>query len=558
MKHLADRPKLTDCAFLFGVVLLSALPYLSGLGFHGDDWWYQAEFAKSADQSLGKVFLHEWTGDSDALVRPVMVAYVVLSYRAFGQHAMPYHLVNTAVLGLTIALLYLALNELQLGRWLAFVIALLFGLLPHYSTDRFWFASHQATFCMALALLGIYALLRSARQNEPHPKMWSALAVISMVLSILSYEVAAGLIVATIGILGWRRVADSRVLRKQRFARLGGIAATAAVLLVVGIMKIRAQNRIAYHHHLLRFLPRLGRLSLHAMTQAIQFNFWTYGLKMPRVLLSLYRHSALSVAALAIATIIAFCVAAYLWRHMEPSAFPSRHTCIWLIAFGFFVFGLGYGVFILGLGFDFSSAGINNRVTIASAVGASCVLVAMTGLVCSLLKSDLTRARAFSLAIGFSCGINSLIVCGIGFFWVDAASQQAAILESVAANVRSLPHGSVLLLDGFCRFSGPGVVFESDWDVTGAIQLALGDFSLTSDVVSPNMSFNNVSADSTIYGGPDGHYPYGNQLFVYNVRYRILTALPSRESATDYLRAMNPTGDSGCPAGHEGDGEKVF
>ena len=137
MKHLADRPKLNDCAFLFGIVLLSALPYLSGPGFHGDDWSHQAEFAKSADQSLGEVFLHEWTGDSDAFVRPVIVASVVLSYKAFGQHAMPSHLVNTAGLGLTTVLLYLALNELRLGRWLAFVIALLFGLLPHYSTDRF-------------------------------------------------------------------------------------------------------------------------------------------------------------------------------------------------------------------------------------------------------------------------------------------------------------------------------------------------------------------------------------------------------------------------------------
>ena len=147
---------------------------------------------------------------------------------------------------------------------------------------------------------------------------------------------------------------------------------------------------------------------------------------------------------------------------------------------------------------------------------------------------------------------------GIAFFWVDAASQQSAILKSVVANVRSLPHGSVLLLDGFCRYSGPGVVFETDWDATGAIQLALRDYSLVSDVVSPNLHFEQGAVETTMYGEAERHYPYGNQLFVYNVRHNNLTSLPSQEAATAYLRAMNPTGDSGCPAAHEGDGTKMF
>ena len=41
-------------------------------------------------------------------------------------------------LGLVTVFLYVALRELQTERRLAFVIVLIFGLLPHYSTDRFF------------------------------------------------------------------------------------------------------------------------------------------------------------------------------------------------------------------------------------------------------------------------------------------------------------------------------------------------------------------------------------------------------------------------------------
>ncbi|HEY4381157.1 MAG TPA: hypothetical protein VGN01_12480 [Acidobacteriaceae bacterium] len=547
-----------DCVFLFVVVLLSAVPYAANLGFHGDDWSNQAELTHYAGLGTARLFVHEWTGDSDALVRPVMVAYDVLCFAAFGRHAAPVHVVNTAVLGLATVLLFLVLMELQIDRWLAFTIALVYGLLPHYATDRFWAASHQAAVCMAFALLGIYALLRSSRPEEPHPKRWLAIAVVANILSVLAYEVALGLIGGAIAWVGWRKVIATRGRPERRLANLGGVVAAAGALLLIGVLKVRLQHRLIYHHHLHAVLSRLGHLSWHAITQAVQFNVWTYGIKLPHVLYRLEQHSALSGAAFATAIAITVCVAAYLWRNMETSAAPGPRMSLGLIARGFIVFGLGFALFFSGLNFNFSSPGINNRVTIASAAGAACVLVGVIGLACWLLKRDALRGRAFSLAIALVCGCNSLAVSGLAFFWTDAASQQAAVLRSVTANVHSLPQGSVLLLDGFCRYSGPGVVFETDWDTTGAIQLALGDYSLNADVVSPNLHFNAAAVDTTMYGQPELHYSYGDRLFVYNIRYRNLTPLPSQAAADAYLRAMNPTGDGGCPAAHEGDGESVL
>jgi hypothetical protein len=337
---------------------------------------------------------------------------------------------------------------------------------------------------------------------------------------------------------------------------MGGIACTAAVLLLVMLAKFRRQRNVTYHG---RFFTHIWGMVWHSVVQAFQFNLWTYFLHMPAVLASLYRHSALSFAAVATAAVLFCFVTAYLWWMMKPSEFPTRRTCMWLIAAGFGVFALGYCLFLSNIYTDFSSIGMSNRVEIGSAPGAACVLVGIAGLLCSALRSDVARAHMFSFAMGIICGVNCLVVNGITSFWADAASQQTEILRSVAVNVRSLPQGSVLLLDGFCRYSGPGIVFEEVFDATGAIQLTLGDFSLVSDVISPAMRFGETAVETS----PDGqqfsdHYHYGDRLFVYNFQRRSLMVLRSKAAATSYLSAMNPTGDGGCPAGEEGDGARIF
>ena len=548
--------KMVDCLLLLAVVLVSALPYMSGTGFHSDDWSYQAELSQSSGESLGKIFLQMWAEDSN--IRPVMVAYLVLTFRAFGHHQMAYQVFNTFSLGLAVVILYLVLRELRTERFLALSIALVFGLLPHYSTDRFWWASHQAVFCMTFAFLGILALSRSFRQEESHPKMWLAVAVLSLLASVLSYEVALGLIVASVAMIGWREFGRNRDWRRHGSAKLIGLAIPILVLLSVGIFKALTQNRIVAHNRVPFFLTHFVELTWLTVNQAIQFCFFSYGLKMPGVLMSLYRQSALDWAALSVSAIVTFLVAAYLWKHMDASAIPNLLESLRIFGIGVVLFCLGYALFFRDPGTEFSSVGINSRVTIASAFGAAFVSIAMVSLVCSCFRSGVVRVRFFSLAIGLICGANCMAVNGIAYFWRDAALKQEVILNSVATNVHALPHGSVLLLDGFCRFSGPGVVFETDWDTTGAVQFTLNDYSLSSDVVSPNTHFLDPDVETTIYGTPEHKYPYSDHLYVYNVGNRLLAKLPSKAAAYSYLSAFNPGGDSGCPPGREGDGTRVF
>ena len=408
---------------------------------------------------------------------------------------------------------------------------------------------------MAFALVGIYALLRWNSSAESRPAMWLGFTVASLVLSLLSYEVPAGLIIAAFGTIGLRRYLHWRRGEKLPIATLTSIMATVAVLLLVGIVKAMLQTRIEFPH----FIPHhFIEHSAHVLSQAVRFLFWTYGLHMPAVLISLYRHSALSVAAVSVSVLIASPVAAYFWRFMDPSGIPGRRACLRLIVLGFVLFGLGCALFFPDRSFDLSSAGIQNRTAIASALGAACVLIAGTSLACSLIRSATARVRAYSLMIGLTCGVNCLLVNGIGFYWVKAASEQRAILRDMVENIHSLPSESVLLLDGFCRYTGAAIIFEDDWDTSGAVRLAFHDGSLRGDVISPNLHFGAAGAETTMYGQPEAYYTYSDHLFAFNVRNRAFVKLPSKAAADAYLRAMNPSLNSGCPPGQEGNGEVVF
>ena len=377
----------------------------------------------------------------------------------------------------------------------------------------------------------------------------------SLVLSFLSYEVPVGLIIAAMGVIGVHRYLAWRRAEKLPVATLAGIIATIGVLLLVGVVKARLQTRMEFPH----FVPHhLVQHSKHVLSQAAQFLFWTYGLHTPAVLISLYRDSAITMPAASASILVASAVAVYFWRFMDASQIPGRRACLGLIILGFALFVSGCALFFPDRSFNFSSPGIQNRTAIASSLGAACVLIAAAGLACSVIKPTRARVRAYSVAVGLICGVNCLVVNGIGFYWDKAASEQSAILRDVVDNIPSLPGESVLLLDGFCRYTGPGIIFEDDWDTSGALQLALNDDFLRSDVISPNLFFGAAGAETTMYGQPEAHYDYSDHLFVFNVRKKALVKIQSKAAADAYLRAMNPSRDSGCPVGREGDGESVI
>src|ERR1039458_1436765 len=82
MQRTIIRSEIADSVVLFSVNLLSALPYLFSRGFYSDDWAFQAALSHLSGRGIWTTF--QEFSKLDAGVRPVQFAYLVLTYRAFG------------------------------------------------------------------------------------------------------------------------------------------------------------------------------------------------------------------------------------------------------------------------------------------------------------------------------------------------------------------------------------------------------------------------------------------------------------------------------------------
>ena len=549
------RPEVRNCTFLFLVVLLAAIPYEFRLGFYSDDWWYHDALVQSSSQGVPTMYRALLARDPGLRTRPVQVAYLVLGFKMFGQHATGYHLVNSLIFAIVSCLLYLVLMIFEATRDISLSVALLYGVLPHYSTVHFWIACHQAGISLALTLFGIYALSRyldtSGRRN-----LWLGASCIAFVMSFFSYEVPVGLIALAIVVLAARECLQRRGAPGYLMRQYWGLFALVLVLLATGILKAKSQTRVVVHSSLPTILLHFMQRSSGLVPVAFRFQFWNYGMRLPVVLFRLWRGAALHWESVLAATLLALVISIYLRAGFNSETKPRLRRVLLYFILGFILFCSGYGLFIMAQD-SFSTPGINNRVEIVSALGATLSEVALIELIVCCLRSKKAIRWVRSLALGTVCGLNCLVLYGIAYYWVDAAAKQAVILNEVSANRNAVPGGSVVLLDGFCRYSGPAPVFETDWDTTGALRLAFNDFSLTGDVVSPQLRLSESSVETTIYGAPEGYYPYGDRLFVYNLQQHALVRLTSREAAEEYLAANNPN-RSTCPSAREGFGAKIF
>jgi len=540
---------------LLAAVAVSALPYVLNLGFYSDDWYNLTVLWQKSTSGIAGQIHGLYQADHTMMQRPVQALYFATAFKLFGMHAVPYHLLNITAIAAATVTLYVAGGEVFGERWLAFVIALCFGLMPHYTSDRFWFTMQHANLSAAFAFLGTWSISRGTHGNAVRPAKWFILGAALFTLSFLSYEVMLGWIVASIVLVTGRSyMANRKAMEPQR--RLRGILLVVVPLIIVGLLKIASQRYISTHHH---FFANLALHLRDAIAQAIEFNFWSFGLKLPMLIATLLRHSALDWNSAASAGLVGVIAIAYLWRNFDSASIPNPWGCVRLALLGLAVFGLGYALFIAvpPETFAFTSAGLDNRVTIGAAPGAACVLVALAALACAPVRSELWRVRCFSVLMGLVCAANCLVIDGIASYWIDAASQQRHILKSLVADSAGIPSGSEVLLDGFCRYSGPGFIFEADGDATGAVQIALNNPSIKSDVISPDVHFDGTAVDTTYYGAPEQRYPYGRQLFIYDVRSRTITNLSSQSDAQNYFQRTDRSSGK-CPAGRDGNGVDIF
>jgi hypothetical protein len=466
-----------------------------------------------------------------------------LLYGLSGVCPIGYHLFNTALFASAIALLYVVLREIELPDATAFAIAVVYAFLPHYSTDRFWVAAFQANLSMAFCFLAFYSGLKSLRIGGIGGLRWTLASMGSLLASLFSYETTAGIFLALPLVLWWR----GRTLRNPWKAAKVSIPIIVVLLLAVWY-KAALRTHFLIHPHLPYNIVRILR---HTVWECFNFNFLQYGFHLPSVLQKVFAYQPgrgvlLLAAAIAIGLFLNL-------KGTDPDT--TARVCAILVFVGLLIWCLGFGLFAQSYDSNFATTGVNNRVCNASALGTSFILVGIMGLASGFYSSIRIRRGLFCAMVTFICVSGLLIINTLSNFWIIASREQRSVISDIRLHVPQLPVGSTLLLNGICRYTGPGIVFEASWDLAGVLRMRFHDFTLHADVVNRKTQVTDQGIKTELYG-ETSTYSYSKELLIYDYRQKILAPLTDRQTAAAYFRGVIP--EEGCPAGDEGYGAKVF
>jgi hypothetical protein len=226
-----------------------------------------------------------------------------------------------------------------------------------------------------------------------------------------------------------------------------------------------------------------------------------------------------------------------------------------IILVGLILLCCGYSVFLLTTDISFTTAGIGNRVAIGAALGVAVIYIGLIAGISSLIKSERFRNVFFSLSITALCFCGFLIINTISVYWVKAHQSENAILKEIKGQFPTLPDSTRFMLDGICPYIGPAIVFESGWDIAGALKVTYSNKSLNADVISPNMLVTEEGFESYIYNYRH-FYPY--EILIYNYLEKKTYGISNRKDAIRYFNSTTSNYNNTCPRGSEGHGVNIF
>jgi len=549
--------RVRDGLFLLGIIALTASPYLTGLGFYSDDYEFLATMSKAEPQSLRSI-LRSLLVLPNLAVRPVQAAYLALLYKGFGLSPLPGHIINHIVFGVGIILFYATLRRLGVPRFTSVALPLIFASLPHYSTDRFWLATYQIGLSMLLFFATFYCSLRFSQDVRFKRWLWLVAATFAMVASLMAYEVFMPLFLL-IPCIAWLPGILS-FGPDPRFARTreAGLPLFVVhflwfccVILVAVLLKMALHGEHPLWHG---DLDEWLWLTSWLIRGVVTTTFLEHGLKLP-VNIATLLDGYWRTEAVFVAMVSAIAIFGYLVSLERRSVRQGRILkAAALAGLGLLIFVGGYAVFTNNFRIGFSPTGIANRVAMAASVGTAMIALSCVLLIESLLPARLTRLFA-PLAISLGCSVGILINGTLGILWAEAGDVQRSVLAQLQTDVPKLVGPTTVLLDGVCPFVGPAPVFESPWDLEGALQIVYGNAALNADVIKPNVRIGQTAITTEIYRFLND-YPYGD-LLVYNVRERRTWVLDDHRAAGDYFARHDPAKSSGCRF-EDGGGVSVY
>ena len=182
----------------------------------------------------------------------------------------------------------------------------------------------------------------------------------------------------------------------------------------------------------------------------------------------------------------------------------------------------------------------------------------MLGLLSWLVTTPRRAAQStvFAALIAVLAAGHFYVISALSEFWIDAYARELEIVGDVEQHLGAPEPKTTLMLAGICSYNGPAVVFEADWDLSGALRLHYGDRTLSADVLRPGAYEVTRSGIATILYEGEDDYDFGSWLIMYDYRHKTTHALTDRETVLDLFKATNL--DAHCPPGGEGVGVRVF
>ena len=554
-------PAACDSAALAVAVIISCVSYTSGLGFYSDDWAFLGRYATAADQSIHGYFTASYS--EHHAMRPVQLWLCAGLYWMFGLNPLPYHLFNALLHVINAVLCAAVARRLGVHRRIAVAVALVYVLLPSYSTDRFWFLAFAITLSMTACLASTYADLHAVTAQPRRRIIWKVAAAGALLISGLAYEVPMPVFLIVPLLSAWQVWRnDGRIRRERLLLLVVFTAVNVGILIGLTAFKLNTTVRLgaqtgivtqvaAIARHAVRPDLPAGDYGLNVFS-ATRVHFRENGYQLPLSALTLARRASRSVLWLTLAFAIgAF---AYLTWALPGEGWPRPREWAGVVLAGSAVFALGYAIFLTNYNVQLTSTGIANRSAIAAALGAAMCLVGTIGWLVTLLSTTRSRAAVFAAIVTTLAASGFLTLNVTAQSWIDAYAAERTVLERIRERFPSLVSHSTLILSGVCPYIGPAIVFESNWDLAGALQVMYGDPTLNADVVKPSLIVQDDAVVTTIYR-QQTRYPFGPRAFVYDAAGGSVHPLVDADSARAYFATSRTLS---CPIGREGIGVPLF
>ena len=533
-----------DCAFLGVAVVVSLVVYVWSLGLYLDDYAILWRMSASDDHSLFGLYdaVRPGTGQ-----RPLQAGLFAFLYRLFGLHPLGYHLFNAALLVSIAVLLYLVLRELRMPRAICVAVPLVYSMLPHYASERFWLNAFQISLSTAFYLLSLYAALRAVRASRWGFGGWLAIAVVGIAGSLLSYEIAFPLFALNLALVWWAsRQSDDATVDRTRVTAM--IAVLAVGMVAVGLLKTAAVATHGQNGYGIGFHGGVAHHYAYLGWGAFKVNFGTYFAAFPYVLWWIFSHQ-FSAANAGVAAAVGSLAFVYIWPLTRAEHTVRATGGVWraLVGGGLVAMVLGYSTFLAASTFLFRSAGIDNRINAAAALGVASALV---GGIVWVAQRVVPRYGDVVFAVGVALVVSAgvLVIQTLGTFWTQATAKQHTVMAAILTESRSIPAGGTFILDGACPEVGPTPVFADDADLVAALKIKLGERApARADVASDGLRASDGRLHVTLRYADHSDtrtYSLKEDLVVFDYASRRISRLATEAQARSYIVRRH---SSSCP-----------